>query len=495
MTQHLAHADGLRRDIAAQSARAHKSRLGQFMTPSATARFMASLFVADDRENCRLLDAGAGIGSLSCAFLDRWRSGELRFRDVEVDAYEIDTNLRVRLADVLGLYAHPDGFRANVMAGDFIEEAVNQLQFGELGRYTHAILNPPYKKIGGDSRHRLLLREVGIETVNLYSAFVALALARMAPGGRLVAIIPRSFCNGPYYRPFREFIRDRAAIRHLHLFGSRTQAFRDDEVLQENLIVVLDRDGEQGDVTVSTSTDDEFQDYAEHRHAFGRIVFPGDSEAFIHVPTSTATSLIERYRTVHCSLADLDLQVSTGPVVDFRLREHLHDLPARGRVPLLYPLHFSDAGMQWPRPGAKKPNAIERNVETEKWLFPRGTYVVVRRFSSKEEKRRIVANVVAPHRLADAPMIGFENHLNVFHCRRQGIPESLAYGLAAYLNSTAVDEWFRRFNGHTQVNATDLKLMRYPERSTLFELGEWAMRQEAGTTQERIDERLDAWIA
>jgi hypothetical protein len=81
------------------------------------------------------------------------------------------------------------------------------------------------------------LRLAGIETVNLYSAFVALALTLMQPGGQLVAIIPRSFCNGPYYRPFRAFLLRHAALRHIHLFASRTKAFKDDDVLQENVII------------------------------------------------------------------------------------------------------------------------------------------------------------------------------------------------------------------------------------------------------------------
>jgi hypothetical protein len=137
----------------------------------------------------------------------------------------------------------------------------------------------------------------------------------------------------------------------------------------------------------------------------------------------------------------------------------------------------------------KKPNAIERNTDTEKWLYPSGFYCVVRRFSAKEEKRRIVASVVDPSAFGDVPVLGFENHLNLFHENKRGLPEALARGLAVFLNTTAVDESFRRFNGHTQVNATDLKLMKYPSRETLIELGEWAMQQGA-LTQEQIDAKL-----
>lgn len=165
----------------------------------------------------------------------------------------------------------------------------------------------------------MALRAAGIETVNLYSAFVALAVAQAAPGGQIVAIIPRSFCNGPYYRPFRDFILARAALRHLHLFGSRSQAFKADDVLQENVIVRLERGGLPGPVSVSTSTDAGFTDLVTHEHPFERIVFPDDPERFIHVPTSLGQSAIELSPVIRYTPAELGLKVSTGPVVDFRL--------------------------------------------------------------------------------------------------------------------------------------------------------------------------------
>ena len=56
---------------------------------------------------------------------------------------------------------------------------------------------------------------------------------------------------------------------------------------------------------------------------------------------------------------------------------------------------------------------------------------------------------------------GFENHLNVFHSNKQGLPKALSFGIAMFLNTTAVDEHFRTFNGHIQVNVTDLKRLKY----------------------------------
>ena len=471
-----------------------KSRLGQFFTPEGTARFMAKMFSGTRLEVCRLLDAGAGIGSLSTAFLERCANGEFDFRKIELDAFEIDAGLHPVLKNTLESHLPSLPLELDIKSDDFIETAVASLTrslfTGAGQKYSHAILNPPYKKIGSNSRHRLLLRRAGIETVNLYSAFVALALSLLDHAGELVAIIPRSFCNGPYYRPFRECILKRGSICHIHLFDARNKAFSDEGVLQENVIVKIVRGIPQGEVTVTTSTDDTFDDLKSIVYDFEQIVLPGDPQNFIHIPTSRQKNHFDESTIFQHSLADIGISISTGPVVDFRLKDHLRQMPESGCVPLLYPCHFTGQATDWPKSSSKKPNAIRRNAKTEKWLYPNGYYCVVRRFSAKEEKRRIIASIVEPSCFPHAERLGFENHLNVFHENKQGLPESLARGLSVFLNSTIVDEYFRRFNGHTQVNALDLRRMKYPDRATLMRLGERAMNSD-DLSQAEIDSQLD----
>lgn len=463
----------------------HKSQLGQFLTPESTARFMAAMFPRAKSKACRLLDAGAGIGSLSSAFLERCAAGGFEFEEISLTAYEIDNVLYPELRETLSPYARKLAFNYEIKSEDFIEGSVNRIQFGAERGFTHAILNPPYKKIGSSSRYRLMLKDVGIETVNLYSAFVALSILLMKKGGHIVAIIPRSFCNGPYYRPFRELLLSRCAVQRIHLFELRGAAFKDDDVLQENVIIQLEVGGIQGDVEITSSTDDRFHDLVSYSHVFERIVIPGDREKFIHVPSSNKQVGIEGTGIASFSLAELGVKISTGPVVDFRLKQYLRAMPESGTAPILYPAHFSGHGIAWPQEGIKKPNAMVRNSETEKWFYPTGFYCAVRRFSSKEERRRVVACVVDPSQFSGAEVLGFENHLNVFHEARHGMSEHLAKGLAMYLNTTMVDEGFRQFSGHTQVNATDLKLMRYPSRDALISLGKIA--DSVGVEQEQID--------
>ena len=89
-------------------------------------------------------------------------------------------------------------FTSRVIRDDYILQSAEPL-LCEQRTYNCAILNPPYGKINQTSEWRLGLRSLGIETVNLYTAFVAVALGQMEDGGEIVAITPRSFCNGSYY--------------------------------------------------------------------------------------------------------------------------------------------------------------------------------------------------------------------------------------------------------------------------------------------------------
>jgi adenine-specific DNA-methyltransferase len=477
-----------------------KSAFGQYMTPASVASFMSSLFPAPSIQNIRLLDPGAGVGSLTSAFVEHLCQSKTG-QHIDVDAYEIDPVMRSYLErnlDLCRTAAAKSGGSVTwrVIAEDFITEAskkaasLNSLWPEKVDKYTHCIMNPPYKKIPSTSRHRAYLRTAGIETVNLYSAFTGLSLLLLKKGGYLVAIIPRSFCNGPYYKPFREFVLKNAAIRRIHLFDSRNKAFKEDKVLQENIILVLEKDSRQENVTVSTSTDDTFSDASIHDYPFRQIVKEDDKELFIHIPASPEIDFLDNTKTFSYTLSQIGIQVSTGPVVDFRMKDQLKDMPANGTVPLLYPCHFKGQFIQWPIEGGKKPNAILCNQDTQKWLYPNGFYTVVRRFSSKEERRRIVASVVDPAVFGETKKLGLENHLNIFHCNNEPLTEAFAKGLAVFLNSTVVDDNFRRFSGHTQVNATDLKIMKYPSRQTLIGLGKWAITQ-GKLTQEMIDKEME----
>ena len=453
----LAVADGHRREVSPGLDEDGRKRLGQFMTPLPTARLLAAHF-QHLPSDVRLLDAGAGMGALTAAFVEAASAHPVPPQSIAVTCYEVDPDMVAILRETLARCATDCAragiaFHAEVVADDYILRSAEPL-LAASGRFNCAILNPPYGKINAGSKWRAALRSQGIETVNLYTAFVALALQQLELGGQLVAITPRSFCNGTYYEPFRRLLLDLSAVQAIHVFESRKSTFRDDDVLQENVVFHVQRGVPQNGVALSTDLTP-----AREVH-FSEVVRPGDRHAFIRLPVGGAAAA-DAIQSLPSTLSALGLTVSTGRVVDFRAKEHLRRDPGPDTAPLIYPGHFDGASVRWPREGFKKHNAIADCPETDNLMVPGGTYVLTKRFTSKEEKRRVVAAIYTGERA------GFENHVNYFHEKGAGLPERLALGLARFLNSEAVDTYFRTFSGHTQVNATDLRNLHYPSRAQL----------------------------
>ena len=478
--------------------RERKAELGQFLTPAPVAEFMAGLFESAPQA-IDLLDAGAGAGALAAALVRRLCLGKVKPERISVTAYEVDGRLIMPLRATLSRCQEAcerEGiaFSAEARNEDFVAAVVPPLR-GDLfapraRRFNTAIVNPPYRKIRSDSPERLLLRSVGIETSNLYTGFVALITRLLDQGGELVAITPRSFCNGPYFKPFRTDFLRRMSLRRLHVFESRAAAFSAEDVLQENLIVHAVKEATRPTrVIVSQSSGVPGSRVAERRVAFADVVSPADPEQFIHLAVDATHDEAKVAMSRFCAtLAELGVSVSTGRVVDFRAKPYLRQEQGQGTAPLIYPCHCNRGLVQWPKDDSRKPNAIVSNSQTQELLVPAGFYVLVKRFTAKEERRRVVASIYDPGRVQQ-PLVGFENHLNYFHANGAGLPMILAKGLAAFLNSTVVDLCFRQFSGHTQVNATDLRSLRFPARRALERLGRRV--EDPGMPQEQLDRLVE----
>jgi adenine-specific DNA-methyltransferase len=461
---------------------AHSARrdLGQFFTPSPVAMLMARMFGPLPRE-VRLLDAGAGSGMLTAAFvLEACRKPE-KPDEIRATLWEIDKELLEPLQTTLAVAderARESGirFKYTIRSESFIDAGAQARNDRDLfcvkeeGFFTHAILNPPFRKMNANSQERIFVSNAGLETGNLYTAFVFIACRLLLPKGELVAITPRSFCNGPYFLPFRAFLHNEMAFRRIHIFRTRDAAFGDDNVLQENVIYSLTKGGSKGKVFISSSEDaKEIETVREVDHK--ELLRPDDPDLFIRLAIDEHEGRVADLVTrVSTPLSDLGLTVSTGRVVDFRASAFLRKEHGAGTVALLYPKHLRNGGVIWPVQDFKKCDSIAVEERSQVLLIPTGFYVLVKRFSAKEEARRIVASVLSPR---DVPgkLVGVENHLNYFHAEGQGLDRELAVGLAIFLNSSAIDRFFRQFNGHTQVNATDLRSLRYPELETLRAIG------------------------
>jgi adenine-specific DNA-methyltransferase len=458
-----------------------RAALGQFFTPAPVAAFMASMIAErPDRQTLRLLDAGSGNGMLTAAAVAQICAAEDKPKEIVANAWEIDGRLTAELEQTFErcrrqCREHGICFTGDIRRTDFIRDATSAIGstlFGqEALRFDLAILNPPYRKLRSDSPERQQLSSVGIETSNLYAVFLWLAIKLLDERGQLIAITPRSYMNGSYFKPFRRAILGEMRFDRVHVYETRDTAFGGDDVMQENAIISARKDGPVTSVMVTTSHGPEDEGHSCLALDPGQFVVPGDADQIMHIVSGENDAQIgERMRALPVLLHDLRIRASTGRIVEFRARERLRSSPTDGDAPMIFPQHFEDGYIVWPNGSARKPQSIISRTKDDPDLVPTGWYVVIKRFSAKEEKRRIVAALFDPGRVG-GERIGFDNKLNILHQSGQGLPPALAKGLAVFLNSTIVDAYFRQFSGHTQVNAGDLRSLRFPDQETLERIG------------------------
>jgi adenine-specific DNA-methyltransferase len=478
----LSQLDFIRTDLQNKLDKDRQSEMGQFLTPPTVANMMAGMFT-HFRPSINLLDPGAGVGSLSAAFIATAVVASQRPDNIKLIAFELDPILIKWLEITLNACQQlceqfEINFSYEIHQEDFISTSFEKLS-GENTlfpvdhlNYNYAILNPPYKKINSSSRTRHLLSSIGIETTNMYSAFMWLVMKLLEPKGEMVAIVPRSFCNGTYFRPFRSELLQTMVIERIHIFGSRDKAFNEGDVLQENIIVhAIKNQNPQQKITITSSDDPEDDHLVTREIEFDQLVEPDDPELFIRiVPDQLGHQISTQVNGLTSSLKELGITASTGRVVDFRARELLRDTPDKEIIPLIYPGNLQNSYVTWPRPSTKKASYLASSSEVNHLVIPSEYYVLVKRFSSKEEKRRVYAAVYDPKKIS-AKKVGIENHINYFHRRYGGLSADFAKGLTLYLNSSLVDQFFRQFSGHTQVNATDLRNLKYPSEAQLLALG------------------------
>lgn len=431
---------------------------GQYFTPHAAARIIAGLPRLPRGESVRILDPGAGSGILTAALVDCLRTARPDLA-IQVTAVENDTVLHPALRETLCDIEKVTGAAHELIDADFLTWALSTSE-----RYDLVIQNPPYAKLRSTSAEQSMLRAAGITVPNIYAAFLALGLRLLVEGGQQVAITPRSWMNGTYYSAFRREFVQTAGIDAMHTFESRSKVFGDTGVLQESIVVSATVGRTPEEVVVHTSHDHASAP-SSRTVAYTDIVTPD----FIHVPATEKDAAAVAWMTanVHHTLADLGLSVSTGRVVDFRSRELLHRDHVEDAAPMVHASHLRHGRVTHPV-DAKKPEWFRADpVQSSKLLVPGGTYVIIKRFSAKEERRRIVAGV-----WESTGPVAFDNKLNYVHQDGRGLDSQIARGLAVFLNSTQLDDYFRVFSGHTQVNATDLRQMRLPSLDQLHALGD-----------------------
>ena len=490
----------------------HKKENGQFFTPTEIAHFMAGL-IKQKQKKLKILDPGCGTAILSSSLIETLLKKNISLIEIELTVYETDQDIlscTKATLDYLELWLKKNKikFKAKLITNDFILENKECFeQFPTLffepknAIYDIVISNPPYFKIQKDDKRAQVAKSIIWGQPNIYSIFMMVATKLLKENGELIFITPRSFTSGNYFRAFREAFFQEIEIEQIHLFGSRTDTFDRDSVLQETLILKGRKKKKQIEnlpsilVTHSNGIKD-IQDFTEKIYQTDELIDFKSKEKIIHLPTNeTDDEAIKMFKSWSGSLHQYDIQISTGPVVSFRATKYLHEQYQNGKiflVPLYQLVNTAKMHFEWPVSKRNKPQYIQLCEETKSLLIPNKNYVFLRRFSAKDDKSRLVA---CPYfiDISQADYIGIENHLNYIYRPKGDLDRNEILGISALLNSNLFDTYFRTFNGNINVSATELREMPLPPLEAIKQIGNQLILLN-DFTQSKVDEIINTYF-
>ena len=457
--------------------KAKRKSYGQFFTTEKTARFMAELFDIDlTRPSIKILDAGAGTGVLAAAIIEKIHKMGYGGH-ISLVCYENDNCVLPILHQNLLTIKERRDLDFEIRTDNYLTTPSKEEEFD------YIIGNPPYKKIGKDEAEAKALPHVCYGAPNLYFLFWAKAIETLRENQELVYIIPRSWTSGAYFAKFREYLFSHCVITHLHLFASRDKVFGGESVLQETIIVKVKKTTERPKtVSITSSSTSDFADVREFQAPYN-VVVASNQYVFLVTDEQESTTL-DRLSRLDGTLSSIGLPMKTGIIVDFRTREVLRDTPSDDTFPLFYSQHIRNGRVEWPV--GKEDEYI--STDRTGFLQENTNYLLVKRFTAKEERRRLQCGIYLQSDHPEYTHISTQNKVNFIKCKT---PE-LAYGLYVLMNSTIYDTYYRILNGSTQVNSTEINNMPVPDADTIAAMGRKLMGQEL--TENNCNAIIEQWI-
>ncbi len=448
-----------------------RKQYGQFFTGKETAKFMAELLtIPENTDNINILDPGAGSGVLSAALIERLLTcNGIKF--IHLTCYETDNNVIELLFENLTYIKNniPLMFTFDILQENYITVQENDynrtIYADEPVKYDLVIGNPPYKKIARDADEALAMSDICYGTPNLYFLFFQMSLFNLKDNGEMVYIIPRSWTSGAYFKAFRQKFLDEGVIEHIHLFISRDKVF--DSVLQETIIIKVKKTSEIPDFVTVTSTENShcFSEITTFKAPYTTVVSGKDRYVYL-VTSQDDVETLNRLNKLKDTLPSIGLKMKTGLTVDFRNRELLRNEAEEQAVPLFYPQHIRDGKVMFP---VGKENEYIL-TQQQGLLQKNANYLFVKRFTTKEEHRRLQCGVYIARKHIGYDRISTQNKIN-FIDGLKGLSECVVYGLYVLFNSTLYDTYYRILNGSTQVNSTEVNSMPMPPMSIIESMG------------------------
>lgn len=451
-----------------------RKQYGQFFTSKETAIFMASLFdIPQNKSELNILDAGSGSGILSVALIERLKTFS-NITHIHLVCYENDSCILELLRNNLEFSCKNSSIEIEYKIIDENYILSQELEYNEkLGanpypmKYDMVIGNPPYMKISKDAPEAVAMPDVCYGAPNMYFLFAAMSIFNLMPNGESVYIIPRSWTSGAYFKKFRKKLLNDCVLKHIHLFVSRDKVFEQENVLQETMIIKVCKTSsipKKIKITTTQSNYD-FSSIFAFEADYNTVISGADKYVYL-ITNEHELDTIKQLNKWTDTLPSIGLKMKTGLTVDFRNKESLRNKAEDDAVPLFYSQHIQNGKVIFP---IGKEN--EYIVTYQPGLLqPNSNYLFVKRFTAKEEHRRLQCGVYLANKYPRYIKISTQNKIN-FIDGLQNLSECIVYGLYVLFNSTLYDRYYRILNGSTQVNSTEVNSMPVPPLKTIEMMG------------------------
>lgn len=472
-----------------------RKKYGQFFTSKETAVFMAGLFEIPNKTEISVLDPGAGSGILSVAFIEKLQGNE-KINTINLVCYENDPNILELLKENLEWVKQQSGkeVKYSIVTENYILSQMaeyNGMLFANPDpvKYDVVIGNPPYMKISKDAPEVSVMQDVCYGAPNLYFLFAAMSLFNLKDQCEMVYIIPRSWTSGAYFKQFRQKFLNEGTLEHIHLFVSRDKVFEKENVLQETIIIKVKKTKQKPEnITITTTQSNaDFSEKTIFLAPYTTVVSGEDLYVYL-VTSPEEVDTLAKVNQWKNTLPSIGLRMKTGLTVDFRNREALRDADEEKAVPLFFSQHIQNGKVVFPA-GREH----EYIVTDQKGLLQDNTnYLFVKRFTAKEEHRRLQCGVYIARKYPRYQMISTQNKIN-FICGIRELSDCIVYGLYVLFNSTLYDSYYRILNGSTQVNSTEINAMPVPSMSIIETMGK-ALIQTRDMSEASCDNILRSYV-
>ena len=309
-------------------------------------------------------------------------------------------------------------------------------------RFDYLFGNPPYSKnIKSEEKKKYfyLYKESIGGHPNLCALFLHKSIDMLAKNGILGYLVAAPYINAYYHRNLRKMIADKTTIIEVLRFEDRKKVI--DGILQELSIIIFSKQKPKQDYLLNVAVTNDLKSLVNkniHKTQinFSKFYHNGDyAHEFLIAKSQIDYNIKDKMKSKGKPLSKFSA-IHTGEVVQFRNKHQLTNISKEGSYPLIK---------------IENVNSFKVSKKYDSWFKPKkgmqythsGGLILVKRLTSKEQPKRIIASFFKEKRFA------VDNKLNLL----KPYDSKDLISIMGLLNSKLIDYYFRLYISNTQFSS------------------------------------------